>query len=612
MNPDQVKTLIDLFRGRASESATRQAMLVKKGGVWTPIIWSDIMTAAREMAAGLCALGVMPRDRVSILSENRPEWAYADMATLMAAACDVPIYATNLPDQCGYCIKNSEAVGCFVSTPGQLDKILSQWAECPTLRFVVAFDAIPAGKKTDKVLSLEELRAKGREKLAAEANILDERAKVITEDDHATFIYTSGTTGDPKGVILTHKNFISNAKAAVSLIGCGPDDVFLSFLPLSHSFERMAGYYIPVLGGSTIAYAESVDKVRDNLPEVRPTIMSSVPRLYEKIYAGLREKVLKDTPTKQKIFAWATKVGKAYSTAVREQGGAGFLLGLQYKLADKLVYSKVRERMGGRLRFFVSGGAALSREIAEFFDSIGIVILEGYGLSETSPVITMNTLTARRPGTVGKPIAHVEVKIEPEPGYPAGEGEIWARGPNIMKGYWKREKETAEVLTADGWFKTGDIGRFDDKGFLKITDRKKDLLKTSGGKYIAPQQLENDFKTDRLIGEFVVIAENRNFPTALIVPKFEVLEPWAQEKGLKFSSRKELLGLPEVKAEIAQRMEAKNQHLAQYEKIKKWRLLDAEFSQEAGELTPTMKVKRKVVNAKYKEAIDSMYAEAKD
>jgi long-chain acyl-CoA synthetase len=612
MNPDQIKTLVDLFHARAAESAARPAMRLKRDGQWQDILWSEVAKAYYETAAGLAALGVAPGDRVAILSENRPEWAFADMGTLSAAAIDVPIYATNLDSQVEYILQNSGSVGCFVSSAAQLAKVQKSWPNCPDLRFVVAFDAPPADKKTEKVLTFAELRAKGAEKLRAEPKLLEERRKAVKADDPASFIYTSGTTGDPKGVVLTHRNFVSNALTVVGLIRCTPEDIFLSFLPLSHSFERMGGYYAVLAGGGVIAYAESVDKVRDNLPEVRPTIMCSVPRLYEKIYAGLRELVLKGSPLKQKMFAWATDVGRACSAARQRGEEPGFFLAIQRAIADRLVYSKVRERFGGRLRFFVSGGAALSREIAEFFDAIGIVILEGYGLTETSPVITCNTPDARRIGTVGKPIPGVEVKINPEPDYPPGEGEIWARGPNIMKGYYKREQETKEVLTEDGWFKTGDIGRFDDQGFVKITDRKKDLLKTSGGKYIAPQQIENDFKTDRLIGECVVIAENRNYPSMLIVPKFEVLEQWAREKGIAFKDRADLIANAEVKKALDAAVAEKNKHLAQYEKIKKYRLLDREFSQETGELTPTMKVKRKVVNQKYKAQIDEMYAEAKE
>ena len=606
MDGSQVRTLVELFRARAAESASRAAMLVKRDGRWQEISWTEVGGKMRAIAAGLAALGVVPGDRVAILSENRPEWAFADLGAITAGAIDVPIYATNLAKQCEYIFKNSGAVATFVSTPAQLDKAIESQAACPELKTIIAFDPFPDAKRKPGVLTLAELCAKGEEKLKAEPNLLHDRAGKVKEDDPASIIYTSGTTGDPKGVVLMHKNFVSNVKTATDLVGVGPDDIFLSFLPLSHVFERMAGHYLPIYCGALIAYAESIDKVRDNLPEVRPTVMCSVPRLYEKIFAGLNERFLKEAPAKRKLIDWAKGVGMAYSAAVRDGRSPGVFLSLKHALADKLVFAKVRERMGGRLRYFVSGGAPLAREIALFFHAFGLVILEGYGLSETSPLISVNRPDALRIGTVGKVIPGVEVKIAPE------DGEILVRGPNIMKGYYRNEQATGEVFTADGYFKTGDIGELDKDGFLKITDRKKDLMKTSGGKYIAPQNIENEFKTDRFIGEFVVIAENRNYPSALVIPKFDVLEGWAREHGVAFSTRAELVQNSAIKKLFDERMAEKNKHLPQYEKIKKYRLLDRELTQDSGELTPTLKVKRKVVNQKFKDVIEEMYAEGKE
>jgi long-chain acyl-CoA synthetase len=608
MNAAEVHTLVDVFRVRAAEAGSRPAMLVKQGGAWRKIGWDEVAAKARAIAAGLAAAGVAPGDRVAILSENRPEWALADLGILSAGAVSVPIYATNLAKQCEYIWKNSGAVATFVSSAGdksQLDKALESQPECPALKTIVAFEAIPEGKARAGVLSLGDLIAKGEAKLKEDASLLEARAKTLTKDSIASIIYTSGTTGDPKGVVLTHENFASNVKAAVDLVGCGPEDVFLSFLPLSHSFERMAGHFLPIYAGALIAYAESIDKVRANLPEVRPTIMCSVPRLYEKIFAGIQENVLKKSPRDQKIFAWGKRVGEQWSAATREGRAPGLFLTLKHAVADRLVLSKIRALFGGRLRFFVSGGAPLAREIALFFHAFGIIILEGYGLSETSPLISVNRPDALKIGTVGKVIPGVEVKIEKD-------GEILVRGPNVMREYYRNETATREVIDADRWFKTGDIGEVDADGFLKITDRKKDLMKTSGGKYIAPQNIENDFKTDRFIGEFVVIAENRNYPTALVIPKFDALEAWAKEQGVAFASRKELVESAAVKKELERRMAEKNHHLPQYEKIKKWRVLDRELSQEAGEITPTLKVKRKVVNAKFKDLIEEMYAEGKE
>ncbi len=605
MDPAKVQTLVDLFRERAAESTDRVALQYKKDGVWRDITYRDFAAAVDAIAAALVELGVEPGDRVALLSENRPEWAFADLGILSAGAVNVPIYATNLAKQCEYIIANSESVGIFVSTPAQLAKALEVLPYCPGLRFIIAFDPPPPEKKKPPVSTLEELIGLGRERLRREPGVIEARRRAVAPDHLASLIYTSGTTGDPKGVMLTHANFVSNVKATLAAVAIGPEDTFLSFLPLSHSFERTVGYYIPIYAGARIAYAESVDKVRDNLPEVRPTILCSVPRLYEKMYAGIRENVRKSPGLKRKLAEWAFGVGARWSEAVLSGASPGGLLSLQRAVADRLVFSKIRERLGGRFRFAVSGGAPLAKEIAMFFHSMGIVIVEGYGLTETSPVITCNRPDALKPGTVGKPIPGVEVKI-------AADGEILARGPNIMRGYYKNEQATREVLDPDGWFHTGDIGELDADGFLRITDRKKDLMKTSGGKYIAPQPIENAFKTGRWIAEAIVIADSRPFPSALLVPKFEALEPWAREQGLSFADRAALLALPQVQELLRAEVDRVNANLPQYEKIKKWRALDRELTQDAGELTPTLKVKRKVVLGKFRDLIESMYAEGKE
>jgi long-chain acyl-CoA synthetase len=380
----------------------------------------------------------------------------------------------------------------------------------------------------------------------------------------------------------------------------GPNDVALSFLPLSHIFERMAGYYMMLASGSTIAYAESVEQVPANMAEVRPTVMCSVPRLYEKMYARINEKVASDPPARQKVFRWAIGVGREVFRAQMEKRSPGPLIKLQSALANKLVFSKVKDRVGGRLRVFVSGGAPLAREIGEFFGAAGLTILEGYGLTETSPVITCNRPDDFRPGTVGKPIPGVEVKI-------ADDGEILTRGPHVMKGYYKKPQDTAEVIDAEGWLHTGDVGAFDRDGFLVITDRKKDIIVTSGGKNIAPQPIENLLKTNAYIGEIVMIGNKRHFPAALVIPKFENLEKWAKERGLAFSTREELVARPEVVELYDRTVRDLTAHLASFEKIKKLALLPREFSLETGELTPKLSVKRRVVEQKYKDVIDRLY-----
>jgi long-chain acyl-CoA synthetase len=450
-------------------------------------------------------------------------------------------------------------------------------------------------------LSFDEVRARGREALAGDGAAVRRRVAEVQAEDLATLIYTSGTTGDPKGVMLTHSNLVSNALDAVKVLpGLGPDDVCLSFLPLCHSFERTSGLNIMLQGGATIAYAESVEKVPQNMMEIRPTLMGSVPRLYEKMYARINEKVAGDPPWRQKLFRWAIAVGRERLRHQVARTPPGMWLQIRTALADKLVFAKIKERTGGRLRIFISGGAPLAREIAEFFGAAGLTICEGYGLTETSPVISVNTPEWNKPGTVGRPIDRVEVKI-------AKDGEILCRGPNVMKGYFKKPEATAEVIDQDGWFHTGDIGTLDPDGFLVITDRKKDILVTSGGKNIAPQPIENAIKTNPFFAEVVMIGNNRNFPAALVVPNFERLETWAKEKGLFSTSREDLVQKPEVVAHYQKLVGDLTPDLAPFEKIKKVTVVPKEFSIETGELTPTLKVKRRVVEERYKGLIDRMY-----
>jgi long-chain acyl-CoA synthetase len=465
---------------------------------------------------------------------------------------------------------------------------------------VIRMEEMPADAAAG-TLSIDEVREKGRPALQADPEAVRKRAAEVKETDLATLIYTSGTTGDPKGVMLTHRNLVSNTVASSQVFAAmGKDDVALSFLPLCHVFERMSGHYLMLLQGVSIAYAESVEKVPANMAEVRPTVMCSVPRLYEKMYARVHEKVASDPPLRQKIFRWAVGVGREMFRHQIDRTTPGLLLRAQFALADKLVFSKIKERTGGRLKLFVSGGAPLAREIAEFFGAAGLLILEGYGLTETSPVITVNRPDAIKPGSVGLPIKDVEVKIAPD-------GEILTRGPHVMKGYFKKPDATAEAIDPEGWFHTGDIGVIDERGFLTITDRKKDIIVTSGGKNIAPQPIERLLKSSPLVGEVVMIGDRRNFPIALVIPAFEALEKWAREKSLSFASREELIARPEVVALYEQTVKETTGHLAQFERIKKIALLPREFSIETGELTPKLSVKRRVVEQKYKDVIDRLY-----
>jgi long-chain acyl-CoA synthetase len=594
------RTLCDLFYRSVDTFGKPDHLKHKRDGAWRGISSEEFRRAVEEVSMGLRALGLEKGDKVAILSENRPEWAWADLAVMAAGAVDVPIYSTLTASQVLYILNDSEARIVFVSTAAQARKIAEVQGRAPRLQHVIRFEdglEFPAG-----ILALDEVRARGREALAREPKAVREQAALVRPDDLATLIYTSGTTGEPKGVMLLHSNIVSNVMAASKVLAdLGPQDTCLSFLPLCHIFERMAGYYLMVHAGATIAYAESVEKVPDNMGEVRPTLMCSVPRLYEKMYARVHEKVAADPPLRQKIFAWAVGVGREAFRHRVEKTTPGALLKLKLALADRLVFAKIKARTGGRLRLFVSGGAPLAREIGEFFGAAGLLILEGYGLTETSPVITVNRPEDLKPGSVGKPLAGVEVKI-------AADGEILTRGPHVMKGYFNRPEATAEAIDPDGWFHTGDIGFVDDQGFLVITDRKKDIIVTSGGKNIAPQPIENSIKTNPFVTEVVMIGNRRNFPAALVVPNFENLEKWARERGLKFASREDLVARPEVVAHYEATIRDLTRDLAQFEKIKRVSLLPREFTLEAGELTPTLKVKRRVVEEKYREVIDRMYA----
>ena len=592
-----IRTLCDIFYHSVETFRKPNHLLHKKDGAWEPISSLAFQTAVEELSMGLRSLGIEKGDRVAILSENRPEWAYADLATLCAGAVDAPIYATLTLSQVLYILNDAGAKAVFVSTAAQLAKVQEVRAQAPMLRHVIRMD----DPKAPDTFSLDEVRVRGREALATDRGAVRRRAQAVEPQDLATLIYTSGTTGDPKGVMLTHDNLVSNVNATTRLFaGLGTKDVALSFLPLCHVFERMGGHYVMLRHGVTIAYAEAVDKVPANMVEVKPTIMLSVPRLYEKMYARVNEKVASDAALKQAIFRWAMGVGAQGFRHHVDRTPHPPWLKLRLAVAAKLVFARIKERVGGRIRLFVSGGAPLGREIAMFFGAAGLPILEGYGLTETSPVIAVNLPQRMKPGTVGPILDGVEVKI-------AADGEILVRGPNVMKGYYKKPEATAEVMDKDGFFHTGDVGHVDSDGFLAITDRKKDILVTSGGKNIAPQPIENRLKSDRYFAEVVMIGDKRHFAVALVVPNFELLEKWSREKGFTYTTREELLARPEVAGFYQDRIEEILPELAPFEKIKKVTLLHQEFSLENGELTPTLKVKRRVIEQRYKELIDRMY-----
>jgi long-chain acyl-CoA synthetase len=589
-----VMTLAQLIVNTFRSYQKDDFMLVKKEGAYTPISTQEFGDGVRNLCLGLHALGFDKGHKLCLLSENRPEWTMTDLATLCAGGLTVPIYTTLVSEQIHYIVDDSDAAIVVVSNAEQWKKVEAIRPRLDKVRHYITFDdAAPPG-----VLTLREVIEKGRALAASKPGLFDELVARIKPEDEATLIYTSGTTGVPKGVILTHDNLVSNVKTSADLIEVTDKDTALSFLPLSHILERMV-MFTYLYRGCTVAFAESVEAVAQNLLEVRPHLMVSVPRVFEKIYAKVMDQVLASPGLRRKIFFWALKVGKAY--AALKLAGKPIPGGLRFrrKIAAKLVFSKIIAKTGGRVRLFVSGGAPLSKDIAEFFFAIGLVVLEGYGLTETSPVLSLNTFEATRLGTVGKPIPGVEIKI-------AADGEILARGPNIMKGYYKKETETREVFE-DGWFKTGDIGRFDEDGFLVITDRKKDLIITSGGKNIAPQPIENLLKTSPYIVNAVVIGERRRFVSALIVPDFDKLTAYAKDQGISAEDMEALVRDTRIVDFLLAEVAKATPQLAAYERIKKIAVLPRDFEIEKGEITPSLKVRRASVTSKYQAEIDALY-----
>ncbi|HUL69608.1 MAG TPA: long-chain fatty acid--CoA ligase [Gemmatimonadales bacterium] len=591
------RTLNELFFGAMDRFGQRPVIMrVKREGAWVDLSYRDVLDQVQGLSLGLKSLGVQPADRVAILSENRPEWAIADYACLAARATDVPVYPTLPSKQIEYILKDSGAVAILVSGQSQLDKILEIRDGVPGLRQVIVFDKEARGSG---VLPLEDLINKGR---AIATRDTGWRAEALrsTPDDLATLIYTSGTTGDPKGVMLTHGNITSNVVCGLQVLPVTETDECLSFLPLSHIFERMAGHYIMMHAGAIINYAVSIDTVSNDIADRQPTVVLSVPRLYEKIYARVLEGALSGSGVKKRIFFWAKRTGELRAEYVLAKRPVPGPLAFKHNLADRLVFSKIRTRTGGRLRYFVSGGAPLSPEIAKFFFAAGLPILEGYGLTETSPVITVNSFEHLKIGTVGRAIPGVEVKIAPD-------GEVLSRGPHIMKGYYRKPDATAEAIDADGWFHTGDIGVIDTDGFLRITDRKKDIIVTAGGKNIAPQPIENRVKTSKYVSNAVMLGDKRKFPIILVVPNIENLRAWAVQRGLKFTDDKSLIALSESVDKVEQEVKKTLRDLAHFEMPKKVMLVARDFTIESGELTPTLKVKRRVVERNYQTQIEALY-----
>ncbi|MCW9706690.1 AMP-dependent synthetase/ligase [Fodinibius salsisoli] len=615
------ETLTDLFLNLSKKYAnTDKVAFARKpsnGKPYEEIRWDEVYDDVQTMAAYLIKHGVEAGDRVALLSENRYEWSIVDLALQLIGGVNVSLYTSLPAKQCEYILQNSGAKLFFVSTGIQLKKAQKVFDNCEELKQVIAFDEPNVERYLDDpyVTLFEKVMAEGLKLVPELEEEIQRRSQVVAPEDLATLVYTSGTTGKPKGAMLTHRNIVSNVKAAHQMIDIYDEDRCLSFLPLCHSFERTAGYYAMMAGGAEIYYAESVDTVAKNMTEARPTILISVPRLFEKIYNLVTKSIDEGTAIKQKIFEWAQSVGQKYAAGQRG------LVSLQKKLADKLVFDKLKERTGGRIRFFVSGGAALPPKIGEFFMGAGLNILEGYGLTETSPVMCCNTLGDERMGTVGKVLPGVTVAIQrledsqvigelSGEDYPSDfnseQGEILCKGPNVMKGYWKNDEATAEMIDSEGYLHTGDVGRF-NRGNLQITDRIKHMIVNAGGKNIYPGPIEDLFKTSKWIDQLVVVGERQAYMAALVVPDFEVLEAHAEVKDIEYLSMEELIGKEEIQNIYRREIRSYAHELASHEKIRDFRLVPNEFTVETGELTPTLKVKRRIIEEKYGYLIDDIF-----
>ncbi|HEX5060407.1 MAG TPA: long-chain fatty acid--CoA ligase [Kofleriaceae bacterium] len=594
-------SLPQLMMQRVQQTPDREAYRYPVGEAWRSMTWRQAGERVRAIAAGLLTLGLHREERVGILSNTRVEWLLCDLGILCAGGATTTVYPSSTPEDCAFILSDSETRYIFVEDAGQVAKLRNHRAEMPKLTKLILLDGVPDAKDGDWVITLADLEAKGAELLAKDPRAIDDIVKGVEGKQLATLIYTSGTTGKPKGVRLLHECWAYTADAIDAIKLWGPDDVQYLWLPMSHSFGKvlMAGH---IASGSVTAVDGRIPKIIENLGVVRPTIMAAVPRIFEKVYNKILEGVKAGSPLKQQIFQWAVNVGKEGSK-VRQRGEhPSGLLALKLKIADRLVFQKIKDRFGGRVHYFISGSAPLSREIAEFFHACGILILEGYGLTESSAASFVNRSSKYAFGSVGMPMPGTELKIAPE------DGEILIRSPGVMQGYHNLPDATAETLTPDGWLKTGDIGEVDQRGFLRITDRKKDLIKTSGGKYIAPQSIEGKLKaTCPYISQVIVHGDKRNFVTALVTLDEEATMKWAKEHGFNGQGYTEVVQAPEVKKLLDPYFAEVNKTLAKYESIKQFAILPKDLSVDEGELTPSLKVKRKVVEKKYATLLDKMY-----
>jgi long-chain acyl-CoA synthetase len=593
-------TMAAIFQNQAEKLGDRSCVSYKKDGKYVDMSWTEVNKRVHDLAYYLLSIGIKKGDKVGLFSPNRYEWWIGDLAIISIGAVNVPIYATNSSEETMYILDNSEAVACIAGTEDHLDRILKVKNKLKRVKTLITFDTYK--KKTPGVISLDDAYKKGQ--AYKQKGNFDKRLKAIKPNDLASILYTSGTTGNPKGVMLTHNNFVADVRNTLAGgIGkyMGPDDVFMSFLPLSHSLERMAGYYTAIEIGAKVAFAEDISKLMDNFQEVRPTCIISVPRIYEKVHAGVLSKMVDAPGLKKKIFEWASGVAKQNLPYVCRDLPRKGLFKKKFEIADKLVFSKLKQTLGlDKLRYAISGGGPLAVSDAEFFIGMGFKICEGFGLTETTPVTNYNRPDHIKPGTVGPAIPQTMVKI-------ADDGEILIKGPQVMKGYYKDPKATKEVMTKDGFFRTGDIGRIDDDGHLAITGRIKDIIVTAGGKNISPQNIENSLKESLYIEQVAIIGDRRKYLAALVIPVFGEVKKWAKKQGVELHTNADVIKNAEVKKLIESEILKYTKHYARVEQIRKFRLLDAEWTQGTGELTPTQKVKRRVIEQKYAKEIESLY-----
>jgi long-chain acyl-CoA synthetase len=595
------KTMNDVFRNRARKYGDRLAIEKKMNGVWQSATWREYYERARAAGLGLYSLGVQKGNMVSILSDNRLEWLYTDMGSLGIGVCVIPIYPTLAAEEIEYILNNSESKIIIPENKTQLKKVLEIVDQCPGLEKIIVMEEKDV-QKHPKIMSFRELVELGRKKQAEDPSLFEKLSGEVTGDDLATIVYTSGTTGLPKGAMITHGNIFWIVKSldAMRPHFASDRDCTVPFLPLSHVFERIAGHFYGMYCGITSSYAQSIDTLLADFEEKRPTMILAVPRVCEKVYQKIIAQVKEQSSFKQKVFYWGQKVGSRISRLREDHKQIPLFLQLKYKIAYAIIFKKLQDKLGGRVTWMTASGAPTAPEIIRFFNAAGITVIQGYGMTETTAPATMQSLADYRIGTTGKPIPGQDIKI-------AEDGEILIKGGNVMKGYWKLPKETSESFTPDGYFMSGDIGKFDEEGNLLITDRKKDLLITSGGKNVAPQKIEGLFKSDPLFTQFIVIGEKKKYLTGLCNIDLDLASMIADDEKIPYQKPIDLLDNDRFLAIVKKHVEERNTHLAKYETIKDYRIVKSEFSQAGGELTATLKLKRKVVYEKYQDLIDDMY-----